>query len=314
MRLSVTHETRYAYTPQVETAQHALHLQPFTSPLQTLRGHRLTVEAEGADGRPLPAPHVRRQHDVFGNAAGFFGLPAPHTGLLVRAQSVVDTHPRAPAPAGGPSWEAVREHFRFRKGYRPDGAAAFTYPSPYAIRHPDFADYARPSFAPGRPLLEAADHLMRRIHRDFAYAPDSTDIGTPARDSLALRRGVCQDFAHVMVACLRAMGQAARYCSGYLLTHPPEGQPRLVGADASHAWAAVYLPQLADGDAPAGWQDFDPTNDRQPGEDYVLLALGRDYGDVSPLRGVLQGGSRHSLDVAVTVEPLAAELIDTLSN
>jgi transglutaminase-like putative cysteine protease len=170
--------------------------------------------------------------------------------------------------------------------------------------------YARPSFTPGTPLLLGARDLMRRIHRDFTYASQSTEINTPALEALAQRRGVCQDFAHIMLACLRAQGVAARYVSGYLLTQPAEGQPRLVGSDASHAWVSVYLPDLPDGEGYTRWWDFDPTNDRDgcgtPGEDYVTLAVGRDFADVSPLRGVIRGGTNHTLTVGVTVEPFAA--------
>lgn len=305
MLLKVTHETLYDYTPMVQTAHHVVHLQPLSSPLQQLREHALLIE-------PPPA-RIDQTQDTFGNHCAFFALPAPHDRLHVRAESLVDTAPRADAPAGGPSWETARTHFEYRAGSRPDPAAEFTFASPYVPRDDQFIAYARPSFSPGRPLLEAARDLMHRIHRDFDYAPDATDSTTPALAAFQARQGVCQDFAHVMVACLRAMGQPARYVSGYLLTHPPEGQPRLVGADASHAWVSVYAPALAPGDPPAGWHDFDPTNNRQPGEDYVLLAIGRDYGDVSPMRGVLHGGAHHTLDVKVTVEPLAELLAEPAS-
>jgi len=217
----------------------------------------------------------------------------------VRADSVVDTLAR-PAPAPGLPWEAVREHLAYRRGVPYVEAAQFCFASPYVPLHEDFAHYARACFTPGRPLMEAAAALMSRIHQDFAYAPQATDAGTPALEALRLRRGVCQDFAHVMTGCLRSLGLAARYASGYLLTTPPPGQPRLVGADASHAWVSVWSPG-PDGGA---WHDLDPTNDRAPGEDYVTLALGRDYADVAPLRGVIHGGGRHVLHVAVTVAPL----------
>jgi transglutaminase-like putative cysteine protease len=199
-------------------------------------------------------------------------------------------------------WESVRERFRYGKGTRFDAASEFVFSSPYVPRHDDFAAYARASFAPDRPVFDVAMDLTRRIYREFKYDASSTEINTPAVDALAQRRGVCQDFAHIMIACLRTLGLSARYVSGYLLTQPPPGRARLVGADASHAWVSVYLPG---GDGGAGhWVDFDPTNGRRPGEDYVTLAIGRDYSDVSPMRGVLHGGARHTLNVGVTVRPM----------
>jgi transglutaminase-like putative cysteine protease len=163
-----------------------------------------------------------------------------------------------------------------------------------------FAAYAQASFPEGRSLLEGARDLMRRIHEDFEYETTATDVNTPALEALSLRKGVCQDLAHVMLGCLRSLGLPARYVSGYLLTEPAPGQPRLVGTDASHAWVGLYVPAPA---GPGTWVDLDPTNDRSAGEDYVTLALGRDYSDVSPMRGVLHGGANHSLRVAVTVTP-----------
>ena len=178
-----------------------------------------------------------------------------------------------------------------------DPAAEFSFASPYVPRHADFVAYAQPSFAPGRPVLEGARDLMRRIHADFEYATQATDVNTPALEALALRKGVCQDLAHVMLGCLRSLGLAARYVSGYLLTEPPAGQPRLVGSDASHAWVRVWCPVN-------GWIEFDPTNDCLAGSGHVTLAIGRDYGDVTPVRGVIRGGGRHALAVRVSVLPI----------
>jgi transglutaminase-like putative cysteine protease len=156
------------------------------------------------------------------------------------------------------------------------------------------------SFTPERPLLQAAVDLMHRIHADFTYDTDSTQISTPVLEAFNLKSGVCQDFAHVMIGCLRALGLAARYVSGYLMTQPPPGKARLVGADASHAWVSVHCPLI---DINGGWIDLDPTNDLIPGTSHVILAVGRDYGDVAPLRGVIRGGGEHKLAVAVTVAP-----------
>ncbi|MBD9391812.1 transglutaminase family protein [Acidovorax sp. ACV01] len=298
MRLRVIHETVYQYTPAVQNAQHMAHLRPRTGLVQRVLTHTLQVE---------PAPtQCQTAQDVFGNTRAFFSLPFTHERLHVRAESLLETTPPPPAPPGEP-WEAVRERLAYRRGMPFHPAAEFGFASPYIPRHTDFVAYARESFAPGRPLMAVASHLMSRIHADFAYTAHATDAGTPALESLRLRRGVCQDFAHVMIGCLRSMGLAARYVSGYLLTEPPPGQPRLVGADASHAWVSVWSPAAKDSEGTAQdteWFDLDPTNDRAAGEDYVTLAVGRDYSDVSPLRGVIHGGDHHVLQVGVTVEPV----------
>lgn len=299
MELRITHETRYDYTPAVETAQHMVHLQPLDTPYQQLLSHKLDIN---------PAPAQRsRTPDVYGNQRTFFSLQAPHTTLRVVAVSDVRT--RRPVAADSRlTWEAVRERFRFHAGAAWDAAAEFVFASHHVPRAEPFAAYARPSFTPGRRLIDAARDLMTRIHAEFTYETFSTEVNTPALEALERRTGVCQDFAHIMIGCLRAMGLPARYVSGYLLTQPPPGQPRLIGSDASHAWVSVYLPDLPGADEGLGWYDLDPTNDRcgwgTPGEDYVTLALGRDYSDISPMRGVIHGGARHTLSVAVTVEPL----------
>ncbi|MFT4241541.1 MAG: transglutaminase family protein [Acidovorax sp.] len=296
MRLRVIHETTYHYTPAVKNALHLAHLRPRSDGAQQLLSHTLQIEP-----KPLQCDVAE---DVFGNTRACFSLPFTHALLHVRAESLLETL-APPAPPPGPPWEAVRESLRYRRGAPYESAAEFAFPSPYVPRHDDFVAYARPSFAAGRPLMDAARDLMSRIHADFEYAAQATDASTPALESLRLRRGVCQDFAHVMIGCLRGMGLAARYVSGYLLTEPPPGQPRLVGADASHAWVSVWLPGEPDGE----WFGLDPTNDRAAGADYVTLALGRDFSDVSPLRGVIHGGDHHVPHVAVTVEPVAGPVM-----
>jgi transglutaminase-like putative cysteine protease len=299
MRLAITHETRYRYNPAVQTAQHVAHLQPSNTPGQKVLSHRLHIE-----------PDARVQHhiDAFLNHRAYWALTNPHDGLLVRAESQIETTPVPTAPAPQ-SWESVRAHFRYRGGQPGDVHSGLVFGSHHAPVHEAFLAYAQPSFTPGRPLMQAAQELTARMHRDFRYEAQSTDINTPALQALQERRGVCQDFAHILLACLRSLGLPARYVSGYLLTQPPPGQPRLVGSDASHAWASVYLPELAS-HASQGWLDLDPTNDRtglaSPGLDYAQLAVGRDFADVSPLRGVLQGGGAHTLEVAVTVAPMDA--------
>lgn len=298
MLLQVIHETRYDYLPPVEVAQHMAYLQPCDTASQQLLSHSLLVE-------PRPAQQTSAL-DVYGNRRTFMSLQTPHAQLRVVATSTVRTTGRA-MPPSVLAWEPVRERFRYRADAVYDPAAEFVFASQHAPRHPEFAAYARPSFAPGTGLFDAACDLMHRIHQDFTYESQSTQINTPALEAMAQRKGVCQDFAHIMVACLRSIGLAARYMSGYLLTEPAPGTQRLVGSDASHAWVSVLLPDLADTDR---WCDFDPTNDRWgwglPGEDYVLLATGRDYADVSPIRGVIHGGANHQLTVSVTVTRLDA--------
>ena len=301
MRLRITHDTRYRYEPPVLTAVHMTHLTPPPTRCQDRLDARLQVH-------PQPAS-ITESLDIYRNVRTFFEIASPHDELLVRASSLVETH--APDPVGSTlAWDAVRDSFVYHAGAEWHPAAEFIYPSHYVHPGEVFADYARPSFPPGRPLIDAARELMQRVHQDFTYASRSTEINTPAAEALAQRRGVCQDFSHVMLACLRSLGLPARYVSGYLLTQPPPGQPRLVGSDASHAWVAVFLPDVAAQHGGHGWYDLDPTNDRHgwgaPGEDFVRLAVGRDYADISPMRGVIHGGAGHELDVGVTVEPCDA--------
>lgn len=315
MRLKISHHTHYDYTPAVDHADHLAHLQPIDSDVQQVKSSALCI---------TPEPSYRRNEpDSFGNPSTFFSLQSRHDSLDIIATSEVITRPGQALNAQLDfivPWESQRDQFRFRKHSNWHPASAFLFASPYVPLHQDFLDYAVTSFTPKRPLFEATHDLMSRIHHEFEYASDATDINTPARQALAQRRGVCQDFAHIMLACLRGLGLATRYVSGYLLTTPPEGQPRLIGCDASHAWISVFLPyqdqsQVTAQDTaglngvPQGsWIDFDPTNHRwgveSPGEDYVRLALGRDYSDVSPLRGVIHGGAHHTLNVAVTVSPV----------
>ena len=316
MRLHITHTTTYHYVPQVNTAQHMAHLLPTTMATQTVQHAELLI---------TPTPAVTSTHgDVFGNNRTFFSLPVAHDTLSITAKSTVETHFVSYPPEHAlttPAWENVREHYVYHSGAAWDAATEYVFASPYVQPHPDFADYARASFVPARPVLVAACDLMSRIHQEFTYQSASTDINTPALVALKSRQGVCQDFAHILIGCLRTQGLAARYVSGYLVTEVPEGQPRLIGSDASHAWVSVYVPHaLADAAETqrtgalanhGQWFDLDPTNNRwglsSPGIDYVTLATGRDYADVSPLRGVIHGGASHTLEVGVTVQP-ASEL------
>jgi transglutaminase-like putative cysteine protease len=295
MLLDVVHETRYEYAPPVKTARHIAHLKPAHGARQQLLSHELTMD---------PAPLQRSEAvDVWGNTRTYFSYLVEHAELKVVAHSRVATTP-APAVLHELSWEDARERMRYHRGASYDPASEFVFASPYVPRHAEFVEYAMPSFMPSRPLVEAARDLMARINADFEYETEATDFSTPALEALRLRQGVCQDFAHVMLACLRSLGLPARYVSGYLLTEPAPGQAKLVGSDASHAWVSLYVPGV-DG-ATGEWIALDPTNRRVAGEDYVVLATGRDYSDVSPIRGVIHGGGNHLLHVAVTVTPTIA--------
>ncbi len=302
MLLHLVHVTRYRYTPQAENAQHVTHLKPASNAAQQLLRHSLQIS---------PAPAQQREvTDVFGNSRTFFSVQTSHDVLEVTADSLVQTTASGYGPDSEQSamafqlpWELAREKFRYRAGVGYNSAWEFLFASPCIPRDDAFVQFARPSFTPGRPLAEAAHELMARINDAMVYESDSTEVHTLPAEALQQKKGVCQDYAHVMVACCRAMGLPARYVSGYMLTQPPPGQARLIGCDASHAWASVYCPD-PDDEGAGHWLDFDPTNNRAPGEDYVTLATGRDFLDVSPLRGVIRGGSKHVLDVAVTVTPL----------
>lgn len=294
-RLSITHETRYEYASRVELAHHLAYLRPLDTPYQSVEAYALSVS-------PTPS-FTSEDHDPYGNARVFFSHYAPHRSLLVKAQSTVRLLERYGGIdlAAGPPWESVQASLRYEAGGAWLEPTEYVFTSPYVLLHAELRDYALASFTAGRPLRAAAMELMHRIHADFTYEAESTDIATPLLEAFQMRRGVCQDFAHVMISCLRSLGLAACYVSGYLLTTPPPGRPRLVGSDASHAWASVYCPELA---ARGSWLDLDPTNDLVPALGHVTLARGRDYGDVTPLRGVIRGGGDHELTVAVSVEPL----------
>ena len=287
MRYDVTHTTRYRYTDAVLLSHHVARLSPLTLPHQTCLSHEVEID---------PAPAITRRHrDFYGNEMMFFIMEGAHHELRVTARSRVEVHrPAMPGPLADAPWESARDHEQL-----PLDVIEYAFESPAIRPTEEVAHYARPSFTPGRPLLEAVLELVDRIHADFRFDPQATTVATPLADVMRLRRGVCQDFSQLGIGCLRAMGLAARYVSGYIETLPPPGQPRLVGADASHAWLSVYCPG-------AGWIDLDPTNNVMPGEMHITLARGRDYGDVSPLRGVMLGGGEHQLSVAVDVLRLDA--------
>ncbi len=303
--LSVHHVTDYTYGAAVEWAHHTACLAPRETPWQRVAGWQLSIDplpdAWGIEGVALDAsalaPHLRR--DPWGNRHLSFGHARVHEELIVDSRFVVELQDRpAPDPNRGPAWEAVARGLRYRAGRGLQEADEFALASAYASPDEALAAYARRAFLPGRTLAAAGLALMHQIHADLRYLPHSTTVVTRAADALAQRSGVCQDFAHVFIAACRALGLAARYVSGYLLTRPLPGVPKLVGADASHAWVELWCPEQ-------GWLALDPTNAVPANLDHVTLAWGRDYADVAPLRGVLRGGGVATLKVGVTVEPVS---------
>ena len=296
-RYRVTHDTHYHYDAPVALSRQLLHLTPRELPRQQCLDHRRQI---------IPEPSFQREHDdAFGNAAAMLAFEAPHDELWVRTESIVEVFSPDPASfANTPAWESVRNRLQYHAGESPSpvtlAALQYRFGSPYGRIKRRFANYAADCFPPGRSLLDSVLALNAKIHRDFAFDPEATTVATPVADVLTRRRGVCQDFAHVMVSCLRSIGLAARYVSGYILTTPPPGQERLIGADASHAWVSVWCP----GEDEDRWIDADPTNNLLPGSQHVTLAWGRDFGDVSPLRGVILGGGEQELKVSVTMLPL----------
>jgi transglutaminase-like putative cysteine protease len=290
--LHVRHRTCYEYDAPVELAHHLAHLKPRDTETQTVSGWQLAVTPEADAQGDFDA-----SRDVFGNWRHCFSHARVHDRLEVLSTfEAVLSLPASASQHASPPWEQVAARLRYRAGSTMPEACEFALGSPHAPRSALFVRFAGDLFAPNRPLLDAIDALMQRVHDQFEYRAHATDVATDALQALQLKRGVCQDFAHVMISVCRSMGLAARYVSGYLSTRPPEGQPRLVGSDASHAWVSVWCPLH-------GWVDFDPTNRIRPALEHVTLAWGRDYGDVAPLRGVIRGGTAARPQVEVTVEP-----------
>ncbi len=292
-RYTVEHETRYAYTAPVSQSWQLARLTPRALPWQRLVSHSLQIEP-GADER-------RDEVDSFGNTVTHFGLHGAHRVLSVRMSCLVEVGEReigAPARAADTSpWEAVRDSIRHDPQQGDLVPASMCEPTPLVPYSEAALIYALPSFPHGRPWFEAVNDLMHRIHADFEFEPGATTVSTSVDEVLYQRRGVCQDFAHLMLACLRGIGLPARYVSGYLLTDPPPGQPRLMGADVSHAWVAAYAPGR-------GWVEFDPTNDQLADNRYITLTWGADFADVVPLRGVILGGGEQRMEVEVSVHPV----------
>jgi transglutaminase-like putative cysteine protease len=300
MKYRVIHTTEFIYAARVGLCYNEARLLPRELPNQKVLSAALQIE-------PLPNDHYERV-DYFGNRTDYFSIHQPHDRLAVTATSevevvapiLVDGAERLAGERGlfddveSLSWEAVRERLRSDRSAEVIEASQFVLDSPSVGVDELLAEYARPSFSPGRAFAEAVHDLMQRIYREFKYDPEFSTIATPLKEVLAHRSGVCQDFAHLAIGCLRSQGLAARYVSGYIETKPPPGKERLVGADASHAWFSVYQPGT-------GWLDFDPTNNQVPLEQHITLAWGRDFADVTPLKGVAYGGGEHDLKVAVDV-------------
>jgi transglutaminase-like putative cysteine protease len=290
----VLHETSYTYDQPVGISRQIVHLAPRALSWQVCRSHVLAI---------TPEPEILSVgEDAFGNPTTSFCIEDDHAALVVRSEFCVDVTARIyPDDDASPPWDEVRARLAYRSGRAPHPAdleaTRFLFESSRVRNKRELAAWTSACFPPGTPLLAGVRRLMNRIHDELAFDPKATTVTTPVMEVFERRRGVCQDFAHLMLSCLRSVGLAARYVSGYLLTHPPPGRPRLVGADASHAWVSVYCPDY-------GWVDADPTNAVFPSLEHVTVGWGRDYDDVIPLRGVLLGGGEQELDIAVTVTPL----------
>jgi transglutaminase-like putative cysteine protease len=289
MIFEVSHKTVYHYTAPVAQAHHLVHLSPRPHPRQRVIRHTLLVE---------PAPAARSDFiDYFGNPASTLSIESNHNELLIHSRCVVEVMPPPvlDLDASEP-WDRVAASLApARKAYDIE-VAQYLMPSHHTIITPRLIAFAEPFFAPGRPILQCARDLTSAIFKGFAYDNAAPDIATTIDEVLKIRRGVCQDFAHLLIGAMRAYGLPARYVSGYLLTYPAPGKEKLVGADASHAWVSVWAPEI-------GWVDFDPTNDLIPREEHITIAYGRDFQDVSPVTGVLLGGGKHKIDVSVDVSP-----------
>jgi transglutaminase-like putative cysteine protease len=290
MKYRVVHKTEYFYSGIISQCHNIAHLKPRNLPRQQCISHRLEIDPPPVD--------IAEYEDFFGNQVSYFSIQQPHRNLKIIAVSELhlDEQAKQLPLYNDLAWDDVRARLANPREADLRENRHYVLDSPLAATSPALASYAKPSFPDGRPLLESVHDLMQRVHREFTYDPGFTTIRTPLSEVLANRRGVCQDFAHLAIACLRSLGLAARYVSGYLETLPLPGQEKLQGADESHAWFSVFLPET-------GWMDFDPTNNQIPQYQHITTAWGRDFGDVSPLKGVVYGGDPgHRIHVAVDVE------------
>jgi transglutaminase-like putative cysteine protease len=290
MHYHVRHLTTYEYHASVSLSQHHMRLRPRSKPGQRMENYHVVID---------PVPRDRQEHiDYHGNPTTFVTIEGGHSRLSVCSEFDVELVPPVfAAPGETPAWELVRDNCRGEQIGADLEANEFIFDSPLLRTTDEFSDYAKPSFGKDRPILEACLHLTNRIHEDFTFDPSATEVSTPLLQVFKQRRGVCQDFAHLEIACLRSLGIPARYVSGYINTLPPPGQPKLTGADASHAWVSFYCHGI-------GWIDIDPTNNVQPNLEHITVAWGRDYSDIVPIRGVTMGGDRHTLKIGVDVTAL----------
>jgi transglutaminase-like putative cysteine protease len=290
MRYRIRHTTEYTYSEPASLSQNEVLLMPRPT-------DRLQVTSGILDIQPIPQ-YLAKHTDFFGNIVHIFMVQHPHEKLSITALSEVTTIPLAtPKPESTMPWEQVAKRVQLRQTPEDLAACQFVFASPLAGLLPQTLAFAKSSFPPGRPLLAAAIDLMQRIFTEFTYDKTATSVDTDIAQVFAAKRGVCQDFSHLALSCLRSLGLAARYVSGYLETLPAPGKAKLIGADASHAWISIYLPDF-------GWVDLDPTNNILAGERHIVVGWGRDYGDVTPVKGVVMGGGVHSLSVAVDVAAL----------
>lgn len=287
MKYRITHKTSYSYSEPASLSQNELYLHPRKTGSQQPIQSRLHIE-------PTPQ-YLQQRTDYFGNIADVFMIQQSHENLAITASSIVSITPEeTPLPEATPSWESTVKRLTEHRHWAELEAYQFVFASPLVSISPKIKEYARISFTDGTSVLSSAVDLMRRIYTEFTYDKSATSVDTAVEHVLANRKGVCQDFAHLAISCLRSMGLAARYVSGYLKTQPPPGKPKLIGADASHAWLSLFVPDF-------GWVDLDPTNNLIPSKSHITLAWGRDYGDVTPVKGVVLGGGTHSLSVMVDV-------------
>ena len=284
-RYTVTHRTQYGYSEAVQLCHNEVRLQPVSLPFQRCVRSQIDV-------RPNPALRSERT-DIFGNRVTYFAIQDSHRELDITAINELEVEQRIyPKPGDTRPWEEARRRVGDPVLRADLDCHPYVLDSPFVMRSQQLADYAAPSFPPGRPVLEALVELMTRIYTEFKYTPGSTTLHTPLSKILREKKGVCQDFTHIAIGALRSLNLPARYVSGYIETKPAEGA--LVGADASHAWYSVFVPEL-------GWIDFDPTNDHMPRDQHIVLAVGRDYADVTPIKGVSMGGGKQTLKVSVSV-------------
>ena len=288
MKYIVTHRTKYFYSQPVPVCHNLVHLRPRVLLGQYCEDFQLVVHPKPND--------LAERIDSFGNPETYFSIEQPHIDLNITATSKLEKRDSQPIPLQSKPWDSLVNRLSCDRSIEYLEPYEFAFATERTLLFPALVDWTRPLFPKGRPIVEACQELTHRIYTDFQYAPGTTNVSTSIEEVFHTKQGVCQDFAHLQLACLRSLGIAARYISGYVRTIPPPGQERLVGADASHAWVSVFCGDL-------GWIDFDPTNDVVPSMDHITLAWGRDYHDVAPVKGVILGGGEHRMSVSVDVEP-----------